>query len=172
MAKKSNNKKMIFIIAAVCGIIAVVMNLLPVLQFHQDLVLEGSYNEVNITGFQLMFGAEECVGKAYSALGIGVDYKISTKLVPMALISGICIVVGIVALLLGQAVGKKNKMMVNVIACLCFVAGAVLCIAFTKSSYVSVNEIGEAVAEYYKPAIGAYLVTGFSGIAGLLALAA
>lgn len=167
MAKKADNKKLFFLIALVFAVAAVAMNFLPMIKFHQDLVLEGSYNEVKYTGFNLMFGSEKVVGKAYSALGVAVDYTGSTKLVVVSLIAGILTVLGLVAGLLVKIINKKQQNIVKFVSFGCFVAAAILIFALTKASFVSANEINENLTQYYSLGIGAILGGIFNGIAGV-----
>ena len=166
MAKKADNKKLFFLIALVFAVAAIAMNFLPMIKFHQDLLLEGSYNELKYSGFNLMFGSEKVVGKTYSALGVTVDYTGSTKLVVVSLIAGILTVLGLVAGLLVKIINKKQQSIVKFVSLGCFVAAAILIFALTKVSFVSANEINENLTQYYSLGIGAILGGIFNGIAG------
>lgn len=172
MAKKSNSKKYLFLIAILCGVIALAMNFLPMLNYYADGILSGSYSKCSFSGIDMMFGAEKVAGEAYSAVGVKVEFSSSTKTVIFSLISSICTVVAIALVLLGKAVGKKNKAILNVAACLVFVAAAVFSVALVKNSFISANEINENVTKYYSLAIGSYLFCGFNALAGITSLVA
>ena len=169
MAKKANNKQIIFLVALVFGVAAILMNLLPAVTFKGSLL--GIETQANFSGFHLMFGSESVPTKTTvgSITGTGTT---TTKLVVTSLIAGILMVVGVVAALLVKIVNKKQQFIVKVVAAAALVAGAVLAIAFTQGSFISANELSEGAKDYYKLGIGAILSGAFAGVAGLGVLAA
>lgn len=176
MAKK-NVKKFAFAIAACIGVLAIVMFALPMIQYRVDVTIFGQsgYNKVNISGFNLLAGAENLKGVTYNTVTdktteYAFDTNIKASFGPI--ISLILSVVGIVAVVLSNFVAKKYKNIVKFVACGAFVVAGVLAIALAKASFVSANEIGESAAEYYSTAIGAWLVCILDVGAGVCSLAA
>ena len=165
MAKKANNKQIIFLVALVFGVAAILMNLLPAITFKGTLM--GVQATANYNGFHLMFGADKVPAKADVASIITFNGTVSTKLVVTSLIAGILMVVGVVAALLVKIVNKKQQFIVKVIAAAALVAAAVLAIAFTKGTFISANELGDSAKDYYSLGIGAILSGAFAGVAGV-----
>lgn len=177
MAKKSSKKSYAFLLAALLGVIAIVLYFIPMLTYHAEVNLLGinAYNEVKLSGFNLAFGAEEIKGVTFNNVtNTTTDYSLGfeVKAAVGPLIAAICSAVGIIAVLLAGVIGKKNKMIVKVVAFVAFIAAAVLVVAITKATFVSANEISENGAEFYKLAIGAYIICGCNAIAGLVSLVA
>lgn len=178
MAKKSSKKSYAFLLAALLGVIAIVLYFIPMLTYHAEVNLLGinAYNEVKLSGFNLVFGAKGIKGVTFNNVTkTTTDYSLEFKEVKAAvgpLIAAICSAVGIIAVLLAGVIGKKNKMIVKVVAFVAFIAAAVLVVAITKATFVSANEISENGAEFYKLAIGAYIICGCNAIAGLVSLVA
>ena len=170
MAKKADNKKIIFLVALVFGVAAILMNLLPAITFKGT--LGGIQATASFNGFHLMFGADDVPAKADVAGIVSFNSKVSTKLVVTSLIAGILIVVGVVAALLVKIVNKKQQFIVKVVAAAALIAAAVLTIAFTKGTFISANELGDGAKEYYKLGIGAILSGAFACVAGVGVLAA
>ena len=168
MAKKKNNKQMIFLVALLLGVVAIAMYFLPMVKFR--LGNDDSYIYTNYSGFNLFFGAEEvkttAVGGGSSASGnLG-----STKMVPIALVSGILVVVGLVAALLTKIVDKKMTMIVKVISAGLFIAGGVLAVALVRNAFMDVNNVSSILDDYYKVGIGAILNCVFASLAGVAVL--
>lgn len=175
--KKASNKNIIFLVAAVLGVLAIVMYFLPMLTYKLEVSALGltGYNKVDFNGFNLAFGAKEISGVTYNNITNSTtkySYESEVKMAVGPLIAAICSLVGIVALVLTKVVGKKNQMLVKIVACVAFVAAAVLVVAITKSTFVSANEISENGAKYYNLAFGAYIVCACNGLAGIASLAA
>ena len=164
MAKKADNKKIIFLVALVFGVAAILMNLLPAITFKGTLA--GVEATASFNGFHLMFGADDVPAKADVAGILSFNAKVSTKLVVTSLIAFILMVVGVVAAVLVKIVNKKQQFLIKVIAAAALIAGAVLAIALTKATFVSANEIGDSAKDLYSLGIGAILSGVFAGIAG------
>ena len=152
MAKKADNKKIIFLVALVFGVAAILMNLLPAITFKGT--LGGIQATASFNGFHLMFGADDVPAKADVAGIVSFNSKVSTKLVVTSLIAGILMVVGVVAALLVKIVNKKQQFLIKVIAAAALIAGAVLAIALTKGTFISANELGDSAKDYYSLGIG------------------
>ena len=162
MAKKKNNKQLIFFAVLLLGVAAIAMYFLPFVRLR--LGGDDIYEETLFSGFNCMFGAEKI-----TVTGVIKDTKVSaglasTKLVPVVLISGILLVVAIVAALLIKIVDKKKVFIVKVITAGLFIAAAVLAVALVKTSFLSANDIGSG--NYYSVGIGAILSCVFSALAG------
>ena len=176
MAKKSK-KSAIFAVAALFGIIAIALYFIPMMKYYAEINILGATanNKVNFSGFNLVFGAKEIVGETYNNItktttDYSLGFEVKAAIGPM--IAGICTIVGIIAAILTAAVGKGKKTIVKFIAFAAFAAAAILTIVITKSTFISANEIGNAMADSYSLAIGAYLVCGSNGVAALASLAA
>lgn len=163
MAKKSKKNAPIFLVAALLGVVAIAMLFFPMLKGN---VLGA---EAYFTGFNMIFASDNC--KTNTEL-LGKTITTSTKFVIVPLIIFICSIVGTLAALAINFVEKKNKMIVKVVAFVCFVAAAVLAIALTKTSFMSANEISDSFSDTFSLMYGAYLVLGANALAGLVTLIA
>ena len=164
MAKKADNKKLIFLVAMVLGILAIVMYFLPMVVFKSNLIGE---TKVNFSGFNLAFGAKEVQGtKTLGNSTTNYTYDRDVKLTIGALVSLICTVVALVAGVLSKMVAKKNQVIIKAASCLVFVAAAVLVMVLVKSTFESA-ENNILSMDYYNLGIGAYLVCAFNGLAGV-----
>jgi len=162
-----NNKQMIFLVALLLGVVAIAMYFLPMVKFR--LGNDDSYIYTNYSGFNLFFGAEEvkttAVGGGSSASGnLG-----STKMVPIALVSGILVVVGLVVAFLTKIVDKKMVMIVKVVSAALLVVGGVLAVAAVRNAFIDANSI-KLLADNYKVGIGAILNCVFASLAGVAVL--
>ena len=164
MAKKKNNKQLIFLVAIVFGIAAILMNLLPAVIFKGTLL--GIKATAKYNGFHLMFGADNVPAKADLGDFASFSGKVSTELVPVVLIAGILMVVGLALGLLTKIVNKKQQVLVKVIAAGALIAAAILVIALTKVSFASANELSDSEKDLYSLGIGAILSGVFAGISG------
>ncbi len=163
MAKKSNNKQIFFLVALLLGVVVIAMFFLPFVKYHFG--SDSNYHETLFSGFNCMFGADNIKTSVVTSIGSISGEAASTKLVPVVLISGILLVVAIVAALLTKIVDKKKVFIVKVIAAGLFIAGAVLAVALVKTSFLSVNDKGSG--DYYSVGIGAILTCVFSALAGV-----
>lgn len=176
MAKKSNNKKLFLFISVLCALIALGMFFIPMVIMEID---GGDLMNIkaSFTGFQMITASESCKLVTTTFFGSG-EGTISTEFVLIPLISAICIVIGLIATLASSALKKNSKVIAKFIALLTFVAAAVLTVAFTKNAFLEVNvgdafdAFGDTLENVTNLGIGAYLVCGFSGLAGLTALLA
>ena len=164
MAKKADNKKLIFLVALVFGAVAIAMYFLPFVKLH--LGSDEIYEETLYSGFNCMFGAEKI-----EVTGVIGDLKASagwdsTKLVPVALIAGILLAVALIAALFTKLVNKKKVFLVKVVAAGLFVASAVLAVALVKMSFFSANDINSG-KDFYNVGIGAILSCTFASLAGV-----
>lgn len=176
MVKKST-KKYVFAIAALIGILAVVMFVLPMIQYHAEVSLLGqkAYNEVNLSGFNLLAGAKDLKGITYNTItDKTTEYSFNTdvKACIGPIISFVLSIVGIIAVILSNFIGKKNKGIVKIVAFAAFVVAGVLAIALAKPTFISANDIDSNLADLYKISVGAYIVCGLDVAAGVCSLAA
>jgi hypothetical protein len=167
MAKKADNKKLIFLVAMVLGILAIVMYFLPMIVFKTNLIGE---TKVNFSGFNLVFGAKEVKGiTVLGSSSTAYSYEREVKMTVGALVSLICTAVALVAGVLSKMVAKKNQVIVKAVSCLVFIAAAVLVIVLVKSTFESAGNNVFSM-DNYSLGIGAYLVCAFNGLAGVAVL--
>lgn len=178
MAKKSNNKKVFLFISVLCALIAIGMFFVPmvIMEFDGYDIVKMNI-KASFTGFQMITASESCKVVTTTVFGSG-EGTIGTGFVLIPLISAICIVIGLIATLASSTLKKNSKVIAKFIALLTFVAAAVLTVAFTKNAFLEVNvgdafdAFGDTLENVTNLGIGAYLVCGFSGLAGLTALLA
>ena len=154
MAKKkskSNVGKILGVLAAVLGIIAVCMIFVDTVKVPDTKILGAVVEGAGQTGLQVAFG--------YKESDVGVFAFSFMALLPYLLIIG-----GIVLSLL-----KGNKML-NFVSAVLFVAGGVLCFLMPGFVVGADNALGKvADAIEYEVAIGAIVSAAASILAGLFA---
>ena len=164
MAKKKNNKQMIFLVALLLGVVAIAMYFLPMVRFY---IGDSDTNAVtNYTGFNLFFGADEVkttINGYDSSASFGLS---STKMIPIALVSGILVVLGLVVGLLTKILDKKMVMIFKVVSAALFIVGGVLAVVAVRNNFISTNGI-KLLADKYKVGIGAILNCVFASLAGV-----
>lgn len=159
MAKKkskSNLGKILGVLAAVLGIVAICMIFVETVKVPDTKILGAVVEGAGYTGLKVAFGFEE------SDVGV---FAFSF----MALLPYLLMIVGVVLSLL-NATGKKGNKMLDFVSAILFVAAGVLCFlmpGFVVGADTVLGKIAEAVE--YELAVGAIVSAIASIVAGVLA---